>query len=299
MARLTRLLFATCAALSVTIATAHADPAPAQAPAGKKLVVLGDSFSANNWDPFTENVHCVRKDTSWPTQLTTLMKANNDVVDVSCSGASIDTGPGFTLALETRDADRAGGFGPATELVALQFGANDSWGEHPSTLWNALTDCVLDLIRGCDIEAAEQGRIPDFRGVTGERYAERMRNALTYIRFYAPNARVVIVGYPEVMEPGATKLCLNVFGPSPIVQPRAQALQAYLNSVDTAQREAAKLLGVEFFDARAATRGHGLCSAEPWINGIIDPRADAIGLPFHPSARGDAAVAQAIFDSRR
>lgn len=289
---------ALCAAAAV-VAAAVPGTAPAQAdpaPAGKQVIVLGDSYTANGWDPLTLGDVCVRGATAWPAQLGRLLGDEGQVANPSCSGATIDSGPGFTLAHEVLQADREGALGPATRLVTIQLGLDDRWGATGQTLWYGLQQCVFDLLRGCDLDAVEQGRYPDLRGVTGTAYAERIRNAVTYIRYYAPTARVVIVGYPEVLEPGTETACVSILGVAPFIQPRAKAVVAYFDRMDAAQREAAQLLGLEFFDARALTAGHGLCSAEPWINGFFDWRTDIAGLPMHPSARGDAVVATGMYD---
>ncbi|WP_405486117.1 SGNH/GDSL hydrolase family protein [Nocardia sp. NBC_00511] len=269
------------------------------APAGKQLVILGDSFTANAWDFFDPDNSCLRHGpTAWPVQLGTRMGVygTDEMVDPSCPGASIDSGPGWTLGQEAQKADKAGAFGPATKLVALQFGMNDKWGRTKQTLWNSLQGCVFDLVDGCDAEAADQGRITDYTGVSGALMAERMRNAVTYIRYYAPNAHIVLVGYPELFPTGSNAVCLDVLGVAPFIQPRGRAVVEYLSRIDQAQHEAAQLLGMDFLDARALTAGHGLCSDEPWLNGVFDPRTDLQGLFFHPSPKGDAVVANALYD---
>ncbi|WP_063711864.1 SGNH/GDSL hydrolase family protein [Nocardia sp. BMG111209] len=282
------------AASAVGVTAAHADPVPE----GKQVVVLGDSYTANGWDPQSAGNVCVRGNNSWPAQLGRLMgpQGSDQMANPSCSGASIDSGPGFTLAMEVLQADHAGAFGPATKLVTLQLGLDDHWGDTDQTLWYGLQQCVFDLIRGCDLDAVEQGRIPDVRGVTGAAYADRVRAAVTYIRYYAPAAHIVVVGYPEILPPGQSTVCLSILGVAPFIQPRGRAVVVYFDRIDQAQRDAAQSLGLDFFDARALTTGHGLCSADPWLNGVFDPRTDVAGLPFHPSTHGDAVVANALYD---
>ncbi|MFC8528039.1 SGNH/GDSL hydrolase family protein [Nocardia sp. NPDC057227] len=286
------------AAVAVAVAALLPSPAAAAPPApGSTLVVLGDSFAANaiHWDA----AECVRGTTSWPNQLSRLLgvAGTADFRDESCAGAALESATGYTLGREAINADRAGGFGPETELVAIQFGFNDAWGsENPKTLWGSLVSCVYNLVDGCDREAAAQGRITDFRAVSGAAYAERIEQVVRYVRYYAPLAHIVLVGYPELFPPEGDTVCLNLLGAGTFVQPRGGAVVEYLNRLDTAQREAAALLGVDFLDTGAITAGHGLCSAEPWANGTLDPRADLTGIPFHPSAHGDAVLAGALHE---
>ncbi|UGT43029.1 SGNH/GDSL hydrolase family protein [Nocardia yamanashiensis] len=271
--------------------SAAADPA-----AGKELVVLGDSFTANDWNPLAAEQTCLRGDTAWPAQLSRLMgiQGTDQVTDRSCVGASIDTGPGYTLAMEAREADQAGAFGPRTKLVTIQFGLNDHWGGSQIRLWDAMRDCVFDLEDGCGVEAVSAGRMPDSVAISGAAYADRIRNVVTYIRYYAPNARIVLVGYPEVVPANADSVCLDFFGFVPFVQPRGRTIVDALNRIDAAQRDAAQRLSLEFLDARALTAGHGLCTAEPWVNGVFSPGGKIDGLPFHPSPAGDAVIAKAL-----
>lgn len=266
---------------------------------GKELVVLGDSFSANAWDFTDPDNSCSRHGkTAWPAQLGTLMAVSgtDEMVDPSCPGASIDSGPGWTLNMEVSKAEKLGAFGPRTNLVTLQFGLNDHWGQSNQVIWKSLQSCVFNLVEGCGPDAVGQGRMTDYNGVSGTLFADRIRNAVTYIRYYAPNARIVLVGYSELFPPGSDTVCLNFFGVAPFIQPRGRAVVEYFDQIDQAQREAAQLLQLEFLDARALTTGHGLCSAEPWLNGVFDPGTDLDGLFFHPSSKGDAVVANAIYD---
>ncbi|WP_067826896.1 SGNH/GDSL hydrolase family protein [Nocardia inohanensis] len=284
-------------ALAVAASVSGVAGTVAAAPAeGKELVVLGDSFSANEWVTQAQGSECRHGATSWPTRLSNAMgvAGSADYLDVSCPGAAIDTPPSYTAGWEAKQADGAGAFGPRTKLVALQFGLNDRWGSNEATLWYALQQCVLDLVRGCGADAAVAGRGMDASEVTGARYAERLRNVVTYVKYYAPNARIVLVGYPELFRTGQDAVCFSAFGVLRFVQPRGQAAIDAVNRLDQAQREAARVLGVEFFDARAATAGHGLCSEQSWINDYQDPR-DPGAIPFHPSARSDEAVAAGIY----
>ncbi|WP_167473048.1 SGNH/GDSL hydrolase family protein [Nocardia arthritidis] len=286
-----RLLVTLASAVAVAMSaanTAAADPA-----AGREVVVLGDSYTSNGWDWSFTNT-CVRGQTSWPNQLSGRLglAGSPDFLDESCTGATIDSGHSTTLLVQARSASQAAAFGPRTKLVALQFGLNDKWGTNDMTVWSALGTCLFNLVDGCGLDAAQQGRITDYHAVSGELYAERIRTVVEYIQYYAPSARIVLVGYPELFPPGQQTLCFDFFG-MPFVQPRGAALTVYLDRLDQAQRKAAQLLGIEFFDARAVTAGHGLCTAEPWVNGFLDPKVNQ-GVAFHPSAAGDAAVADGL-----
>ncbi|MGW6332422.1 SGNH/GDSL hydrolase family protein [Nocardia rhamnosiphila] len=292
------------AALTVTTMYAPAAAAPVEnnRPAGKSLVVLGDSFTANYPKFFSATKECLHAPTSWPNRLSERMglAGTPDFVDVSCSGSTISTGDGWWLVHEVAEAAKQQAFGPETEVIAIQTGMNDVWARNSTaTMITSLQPCVFNLVDGCGLEAAEQGRFTDYRNVTGQVYANRIREAVTYMRYYAPKARIMLVGYPELFPAAQEHVCVNVLGAGEVVQPRGRAVTEYLDRLNTAQREAAELLKLEFVDIRPATAGHGLCADDPWLNGFFDPAADVAGMPFHPSARGDEVAAETVYERVR
>lgn len=303
-------------AAAVSAGTAEAEPAPAP---GRPLVVLGDSYSANPScdvvlttceNPDSTGLRaCLHGPSSWPVQLSALMGVEAaDVVNNSCSSASIDTGPvtstgeqvpgrgGYTLTQLALDAAQNGAFGPRTRAVTIQLGFNDSWPKDAtlSASVNNVFGCVTDLVHGCDDAAVAEGRWPDYTAITGTAYADRVRKVVDYVKYYAPNAKIELIGYPEIAPEGTTEWCADLLGVVRWVQPRAGAMVEYWNRLQTAQREAAAILGIDFIDLKPATAGHGLCAADPWFSNFLDPRQSPSALPFHPSARGDAAVAATI-----
>ena len=154
-------------------------------------------------------------------------------------------------------------------------------------------DCLLDVVRGCGFDAVDQGRVPDHQAVTGQAYADRIRSVVDYIRFYAPNAQIVLVGYPEIFASGQTAACMNIGG-APVTQPNAEGYIAFLDRLDAAQREAAAILGIDHFDTRALTRGHGSCTPDSWIGGLTEPSSLIVGAPIHPTQQGNRVLADAL-----
>ncbi|MCX4098563.1 SGNH/GDSL hydrolase family protein [Nocardia sp. alder85J] len=279
-------------------AGAGAEPPPTPPASGAEVVVMGDSYTANGTyvglglTPYLATAQsCPHSPTSWPTQLEhRIGPEQGGVTDVSCLGASLNTPPTRTALYETKAAAASGAFGPGTRLVAIQLGLNDTWGAHRGTL-DSLPECMLGLA-GCG-PGAGADPAADPAAVTGADYADRLRVIIDYVRYYAPGARIVLVGYPEIHAPGSEAVCVDVLG-ARVTQPQAAGITSYLDRLDIAQRDAAELLGIDFFDTRAVTAGHDACSADPWINGFLDPRGEWLGLTLHPTVRGDAAVAAAL-----
>ncbi|WP_157390757.1 SGNH/GDSL hydrolase family protein [Nocardia terrae] len=299
-ASLCAAVVAIAAAMTGT-AGAHADSTAAAgnttAPDGKEIVILGDSFTANG-SPFADTNHCDRGDTAWPVQLTALTGLPHDTDQVSnqsCAGATIEGGGGYTLTVQAANAAKQGAFGPKTKLVTLQFGFNEHWSGSDLSPWSSTEKCFYDIAGGCGPDAVADGRMIDPQAITGEAYATRISKVITYIRYYAPAAHIVIVGYPEMFRPDQESICFDILS-LPLPQPKGRTVVEYFNRMDTAEREAAARLGLDYLDARALTAGHGLCTPEQWINGIFDPKTKLDGLPFHPSPQGDAVVANALYE---
>ncbi|WP_026917587.1 SGNH/GDSL hydrolase family protein [Gordonia shandongensis] len=275
---LTRVLVAGAAALTaVTLSPAAVSDA---APRGT-IVVLGDSFSANSPDLSG----CSRGATSWPKQLAA--RTGSRLVDESCSGAGL-AGNRFTIADEAQQARAHGGFTAKTSAVLMQFGLNGYWGRREVGI-RYLNDCLL---HGCGSRSAT------LAAITPAQFVKYVKPYVDYTRYYAPKARIAVVGYPELLAPGALDGCINVAG-APVARPGSSGLVALMNRIQHAQKEGARQLGIDFIDAQRVTRGRGLCGRAPLVNGVLNPAADLFGIPMHPSVAGDRLMASTIARSLR
>ena len=106
--------------------------------------------------------------------------------------------------------------------------------------------------------------------------------ALRQVRARAPRAKIVLIGYPEILP--ASGRCLKA-GSSTVARARAE-----LNRIATAQRKAARAAGVAFLDPRGVTRGHGLCTDDPWIA----VASTATSQQFHPLVQEQQAIAAVL-----
>ena len=62
-------------------------------------------------------------------------------------------------------------------------------------------------------------------------------------------------------------------------------------------RKAAKASQSQYVDVWAASKGHDICSADPWINGSVDNEKQA--ARYHPFAKEQAAVADLVVQAIR
>lgn len=263
-------------------AARSASPSVEATPPGLRYVALGDSFtSAPGVGDSTGPAACFRTDGSYPHLLAD--RLGLQLTDVSCAGATSrdlrSPQPGADVGSQL-DAVT-----PETDLVTLSIGANDAG------LFGALaTQCTGLGVFG---EGVQQGA-----SCTGsERFAESRLGAelsalatetarsVRAIRQRAPDAQVVVVGYPQLVPESGTCEVLPVTAADvPFVREVNRRLAAALE-------QGARAAGVEYVDMWAASAGHDACGAEPWVAGL---RPVGPGAPLHPYPAHQSAVADAL-----
>ncbi|GAB3595065.1 Lipase 2 precursor [Corynebacterium faecale] len=276
--------------------TSSAGEADSRAPeGGAKVVVFGDSHTSGTTMPWrTDERGCLKGAGSWPEQLqANLGLPRGELIDVSCSGASINS-DGFHFSDEVRHAEARGAIGARTEHIFVQLGKNDTWGSGVNLLESVQT-CLFDLGAGCGDRAIASGKMQNPEAVTAEHYAERVKPVIDYLKYYAPNAEITLVGYQEYTPRGGSQVCVRLGG-TPLVKNDAPALVDFMNRLDMSIAGAADILGVSHVDLRSATEGHSSCSNDPWVVGVLDARTDMLAGPWHPSHKGDAVTAGILRD---
>ncbi|HEY1133417.1 MAG TPA: SGNH/GDSL hydrolase family protein [Nocardioides sp.] len=239
--------------------------------AGQRYVAMGDSYTAA---PGVEPVdgasgQCGRSEANYP-RLVQGAFGGSELVDVSCSGATTND---LVAAQQL-----AGGSVPAqidavtadTDVVTISTGGNDF-----GAFALLAGDCDGGGCANLDIATVQQGLAE---------VEENLAGVIGTVRQRAPEARVLVIGYPQVAPSGDG--CDDVPFDS-----QAVGLVRLLNrELANTQERAAEAAGAEFVDLWAATEGHALCSDEPWING-----GDSEGAaPYHPLAAEQRAAAVAI-----
>lgn len=271
------------AAAATTLLTACGSNVPDPPPPAQRYVALGDSYTSGPGIPNVINAPCFRSDNNYP-HLVAAELGNTDLVDVSCAGArtrgmteSQDTG----LSIEDPQLDV---LTADTDLVTIGIGAND---DH----------YFSDVVVGCTLlKDQDPAGAPCREQFTGggrdeitPKIEEIERNivaVLDRVAAMAPDARVLLVGYPQVVPAkGTCRLLPLAVGDYPFVR------RAFQRVID-AQRRAAETAGVDFVDVQALARGHDICSTTPWMAGIVDQPGEASA--WHPYEAEHVAVAEEI-----
>lgn len=103
----------------------------------------------------------------------------------------------------------------------------------------------------------------------------------------APNAMIVLVDYPLLAQPGESGCAALPLTPEQITD-----ASTYLEGVTAAMTSATSSAPrAHLVRASHSSRGHGVCSAQPWLYGYQNP------APYHERPAGKAALARLVSDT--
>ena len=245
-------------------------------PTYEHYVALGDSFTAAPFVPITDIARgCFRSSNNYPSQLASLLHIE-DLRDRSCIGASTAE---LTGSQPTRNGmtvpPQLDALSERTDLVTVGIGANN----------HGLYARMATVCR----RSAQICRLHDRRVLLGaivDQVRPALVSALQQVRQRAPRARVLLVGYPQLLPPrGGCDLLPRMRG-----KDRATFRDISLR-LRQGMRDAAREVGVEFVDFYAVSAGHDICAPHPWVQGRVGNRR---GAGMHPLATGQVALARTI-----
>lgn len=279
--------------LSAALAGCSGGPGPGPLPAGPtrtgptydSYVALGDSFTAAPFVPTTDLAGgCLRSNGNYPSRVHRRLHIRH-FTDVSCSGATTRdlTHPQVTFGDATvppqLDAVRA-----STDLVTVGIGGNDF------DLFGSLVGTCTRM-RSSDPTGAPCTELLDRQRLSladkARRIGRRVGDAVRAVQRRAPHARVLLVGYPRIAPDRGT--CVRLLPLADGDYAEGRRIQRLL---DGALASAARRTGVEYVDLYSASRGHDVCSADPWVNGRFTREGKA--LAYHPFATGMEAAADLV-----
>ncbi|CAA9290046.1 MAG: putative secreted hydrolase [uncultured Corynebacteriales bacterium] len=243
-------------ALSAGLVAVPAAVSPSAAFAGPTTdyVALGDSYSSGTGtNSYDLDISCQRSSRAYPA-LWAAQRGTASFTFAACAGATTSSVRSGQL----------GALNAGTDLVTITVGGNDA-----DFVGTVLT-CKLGSDATCfskldSVNAFVTGTLP---GRLDAIYAD--------IKARAPNARLVVLGYPQLFQVNGIN-CLFEVGNAK--RSRINATADLLSSV-TAQRVAAA--GGTYLDARSTYAGHGICSWSPYLNGTTFP----VGDSYHPNRNG-------------
>ena len=235
---------------AVTVAPA------AEAASAVSYVALGDSYSSGlgAGDYISSSGSCDRSTRAYPEQWAGAYTPAS-FVSAACAGATTaDVLSSQVSALST-----------STTLVSITIGGNDAG------FSSVMETCVLGSTSSCltavsNAEAFVGGTLP-----------ARLSTTLQTIRAHAPNAKIVLLGYPDLYDLSKSGTCIGLS-----TQDRT-ALNGAANALDSALSTAATANGDTFADVRGRFAGHEICDSGSWLNSVD---IFAISSSYHPNASG-------------
>jgi lysophospholipase L1-like esterase len=258
----------------------------ASATAGGRVVALGDSYTAGGLLPGAPGAvppGCLRSTDAYPVLVARAL--GQPLTDAACASAGVKniTQPQKTY-LGTNPAQLSA-LAPADTLVLLTLSGDDIG------FLNVLQECVKLSFTApwgspCQSHYAAGGADQLAAAVTAE--APKMARALADIRTRAPRARIVVVGYPDLFPQSGG--CWPVV---PITDGDVAYLRGIEDKINAMLAVDAVSAGAMFVNTYAPTVGHDFCTAEAVrdVEGLIP---GSLALPFHPTARGQSAMAAAV-----
>ena len=263
----------------LTLGACNGDDEPAPV---HTYVSLGDSFTSGAGLPQTTSAVCQRSRLAYPALVAKKLDAR--LADASCGGAATThvTAPqviGATSVPPQLDAVTR-----STDLVTVQLGYNDqAWF---AGFFSGCTAMAPGDPGGhpCQDVAAVGGPDPE---ATAQVIGEQVVATLENIQTKAPDARVLLVGYPQLVP--STGTCPEL----PLAAGDYPYFRSMMELLDDELRHAADSAGVTYVDVWGASAGHDICAGDQaWVNGGTTRPGVATG--YHPFTRGQRAVADLV-----
>jgi len=256
-------------ALAVPLAAVAAAPAGAATTAGPpavNYVALGDSYSSGlgAGSYISSSGSCDRSTVAYSALWA---RANHpfSYVSVACAGATTSSViSGQLSALSSQ-----------TTLVSITVGGNDVGFE------NVMETCVLESTSSCvsAVSTAESQASTILPG--------NMDRVLSAISAAAPNARVVVLGYPALYDLSRSSVCLGLSTTD------RNALNQGASLLDQVIQAAAARHGDVFGDVRGTFTGHQICDGgSSWLHSV---NIFDISESYHPTAAGQSGGYEPVF----
>lgn len=290
---MTKVFSRTAVAAALLTLTACGGPEAAPAPSSSapdtrfydQYVALGDSYTAaplvgsNSLDD-----PCLRSSIDYPRLLARYLGAS--LLDRSCTGATIpDLVRGQVVRGDKLPA-QVDAITTGTDLVTVGVGGNPVAAQAWFQACPALREQDPEA-SPCRDHFLDEGDGADPLAGLVRKEQKQLVTTLRIIHERAPQARVMVVGYPAIFPDEGDCPRRLALATGDIDYARQTLL--HLNRV---LEQAAEQGNAEYVDVYAATRGHDICSREPWIQGSKDKLG--VALAYHPRAEEQRAVADLL-----
>lgn len=223
------------------------------APAEVNYVALGDSYSSGvGAGSYGDSGSCRRSANAYP-QLWANSHAVSSFKFVACSGAV------------TSDViNQASHVDSSTTFITVSVGGNDA----------GFADVMVHCTLGSDSSCVN--RVEEAKQFARNTLPGRLDNVYQTLTSRAPNAEIVVLGYPRFYQIGGTcKVGLS--------DTKRAAINSGADTLAEVTAERAAAWGLKFVDVRGAFSGHEICSSgDWWLHSLTWPIVES----YHPTADG-------------
>jgi lysophospholipase L1-like esterase len=265
-------------------------PASASALAGP-IVALGDSYTAGALLPIelsAKPIGCLRSRQAYAARVAAALGA--PLTDAACSSAGIkDMTTAQSTSLGT-NSPQLNALAPDDAGILMTLGGDDLGF---SKVFEECMKLSFTDPWGSPCRAHYTSGGTDQLAALIKAEAPKMATVLTEIAARAPRARIVLVGYPDLFP-----LSGGCWPRVPITGGDVAYLRGLEVRLNAMLAAAAKSAGAAFVNTYTPTIGHDFCQPESVrdVEGLIP---GSLALPFHPNARGQAAIATAVLAALR
>ncbi|WP_298458993.1 GDSL-type esterase/lipase family protein [uncultured Cellulomonas sp.] len=298
MRRSASVLGAAVLAATLSLPAAAAEAPPGLPPDGVPVVTLGDSYASGEGapapgeQPWTIDVFgdsgadgCHRSAIGGHAIFGQLVAAasGTQYVNAACSGATT-----LTLASGLKgEPSQLTALGPQTGLVTLSIGGNDAGFSTVAAACNTVVP--VPGLPTCSAALTASAGALQALTTAAPGGASPLQQVYATVQAQAPDALVMVAGYPLLFPAGAPSAACSAIAPEAQGVINAATLQ--LNAAIAA---AAQAVGAVYVDLVEPFAGHSSCETDPaqsWINTLTpsDPVAS-----FHPNVAGQQAIALAL-----
>lgn len=231
--------------------------APAAVAAAPAYVALGDSYASGvgTGSYLDDGSGCQRSSYAYPSLVA---RARGYALRFkACSGATISHVAGSQL----------GALGAGTRYVTLSVGGNDAG------FAQVLTTCATPWWLADCGPAVDRART-----FVRDTLPARLRTLYADIRSRAPDATVVVVGYPRVFM--GEDCNLGTW----FSRDEQDLLNATADQLNARIAAASRAAGFVFADPTTRFTGHAVCDDPAWLNGLSLPVKES----YHPTRAGHA-----------
>jgi lysophospholipase L1-like esterase len=247
----------------------------------RSYVSMGDSFTSGAGLPQT-TTPCQRSRLAYPTLVAKELDAR--LVDASCGGATTANVTAPQQIVSTSLPPQLDAVTRSTDLVTVQLGYNDqNW---YGALFLGCAEMTPTDPGGhpCQDAAPVGGSNPE---ATARAIGDQVVATLEKVEKKAPDALVLLVGYPQLVPASGT--CPDL----PLAAGDYPYVRSMMELFDDELRRAADQAGVTYVDVLGPSAGHDICAGDQaWVNGGVTIPGVAAG--YHPFERGQRAVADLV-----